>query len=68
MKQNNQFLINKIENTGLKHLNDSKTFIEYSNDMDDIYKNIIMKQTNKQTNKDFKLHLIIHPQSTPNIL
>ena len=35
-----QFLINKQERTGLKHFNDSKSFIEYSNDMDDIYKNI----------------------------
>ena len=35
-----QFLINKRESTGLKHLNDSKAFIKYSNDMDDIYKNI----------------------------
>ena len=34
------FLINKRESTGLKHFNDSKAFIEYSNDMDDIYKNI----------------------------
>ena len=25
---------------GIKYLNDSKAFIEYSNDMDDIYKNI----------------------------
>ena len=33
-------LINKRESTGLKHLNDSKVFIEYSNDMDGIYKNI----------------------------
>ena len=32
-----QFLINKRESIGLKHFNDSKTFIEYSNDMDDIY-------------------------------
>ena len=31
-----QFLINKWENTLLKHLNDSKAFIEYSNDIDDI--------------------------------
>ena len=35
-----QFIINKWESTGLKHFNDSKAFIEYSNDMDDIYKNI----------------------------
>ena len=33
-------LINKRENTGLKHFNDCKVFIEYSNDMNDIYKNI----------------------------
>ena len=32
--------MNKTENTGLKYLNDSKAFIEYSNYMDDIYKNI----------------------------
>ena len=35
-----QFLINKIESTGLKHFNDPKAFIEYSNDMQDVYKNI----------------------------
>ena len=33
------FLINKWESTGLKYLNDSKAFMEYSNYMDDIYKN-----------------------------
>ena len=35
MKQN---IINKRENTGLKYLNESKAFIKYSNDKDDIYK------------------------------
>ena len=35
-----QFLITKRESIGLKHLNDSKSFIEYSNDMQDVYKNI----------------------------
>ena len=35
-----QLSINKGESTELKHLNDSKAFIEYSNDIDDIYKNI----------------------------
>ena len=35
-----QSLINKRESTGLKHFNDSKAFIEYSNDMDGIYKNM----------------------------
>ena len=28
-----QFLINKRESTGLKHFNDPKAFIEYSNDI-----------------------------------
>ena len=35
-----QHLINKRESTGLKHFNDHKAFIEYSNDIQDIYKNI----------------------------
>ena len=35
-----QFLIKKWESTELKHVNDSEAFIEYSNDMDDIYKDI----------------------------
>ena len=35
-----QFLINKRESAELKHFNDPKAFIEYSNDMQDIYKNI----------------------------
>ena len=34
-----QFLINK-QDTGLKHFNAFKLFIKYSNDMDNIYKNI----------------------------
>ena len=32
--------MNQRESTGLKYLNDSKNFIEYSNGMDDIYENI----------------------------
>ena len=35
-----QFLINKRESIGLKHFNDSQAFLEYSNDMQDFYKNI----------------------------
>ena len=35
-----QLLINKRESTGLKNLNDSKAFMEYSNDMVNVYKNI----------------------------
>ena len=35
-----QYLINKRECVGINHLNDPKTFIESSNDMYDVYKNI----------------------------
>ena len=35
-----QFLINKRESTRSKHFNDSQAFIKYSNDMQDVYKNI----------------------------
>ena len=35
-----QYLINKREKMGLDHLNDPKAFMEYSNDMQDVYKNI----------------------------
>ena len=33
-------LFNKRKGSGLKHSNDSKAFIEYSNDMGNIYENI----------------------------
>ena len=35
-----QFLINKRESAGLKHFENPKAFIEDSNDMQDVYKNI----------------------------
>ena len=35
-----ELLITERQSTGKKYLNDSKAFIEYSNDMDGIYKNI----------------------------
>ena len=35
-----QYLINKHEKVGLKHYDDPKVFIEYSNNMQDVYKNI----------------------------
>ena len=35
-----QYLIDKRKNTGLKHFNDLKAFIEYSNDIQDVYENI----------------------------
>ena len=35
-----QYLINKGEEVGLDHFKDPKAFMEYSNDMEDVYKNI----------------------------
>ena len=48
MKLNINCFINKIEYTGLKHFNDSKNFIEYSNDLNDVYKNIEEYNPNKK--------------------
>ena len=42
-----QFLINKQEIPRSKHLNDSKAFIEYSNNIDNIYENIEEYNPNK---------------------
>ena len=35
-----QYLINKREKVGLDHFNDPKAFMEYSNNIEDVYKNI----------------------------
>ena len=35
-----KLLNNKRENTGLKHFNNPKAFVEYSDNMQDVYKNI----------------------------
>ena len=43
-----QFLINRKESTGLKHFNDSKAFIEYTNDMNDVYESIEEYNSNKK--------------------
>ena len=45
-----QLLINKRKSTGLKYSNNSKAFIEYSNDMEDTYKNIEECNLNKKQN------------------
>ena len=43
-----QFLIKKREIIGIKHFNDPKAFIEYSNDMHDVYNNINDYNPNKE--------------------
>ena len=34
-----KYLINRREKVGLNHFDDAKAFMEYSNDMQDVYKN-----------------------------
>ena len=43
-------IINKKESTSLNHFNDFRAFIEYSNDIADIYKNIEEYNPNKKRN------------------
>ena len=46
-----QFLINNSESIELMHPNDPKAFTEYSNDMQDVYKNIEECNTGKKNTK-----------------
>ena len=43
-----EYLINKREGVGIDHFNDPKTFIEYSKDMHDVYKNIDEYNSDKE--------------------
>ena len=43
-----QYLFNKRERVGLDHFNDTKDFMDYSNDMQDVYKNIEDYNPNKK--------------------
>ena len=40
IKKKNQYLNRKHEENGFKNLRDTKNFTEYSNNMQDVYKNI----------------------------
>ena len=50
-----QYLINKRERVGINHLNGPKAFIEYSNDMHKVYKNI----DNYNPDKENKILIVI---------
>ena len=50
----NQYIINKRECVGVNHLNYPKAFIEYSNDMRDVHKNI----NNYNPNKENKVMIV----------
>ena len=43
-----QYLINIRKKVGLKHFNDTEAFIEYSNDMQDVYRNIAEYNIDKE--------------------
>ena len=43
-----EYLIKKREGVGIDHFNDPKTFIEYSKDMHDVYKNIDEYNSDKE--------------------
>ena len=57
-----EFLINKREQAGIKNLNDPHAFIEYSDDMNDVYENI----NNYNKNRDKKM-LIVFDDMTADI-
>ena len=58
MKTNRSNVTIKQESKDLKHFNHSKAFIEYSNDVNDIYKNIEEHNPNKKVVK-LQLFLMI---------
>ena len=43
-----EFLIKKREDVGIKHLNDSNSFIECSDNMDGVYENIDESKPNRE--------------------
>ena len=49
-----EYLINEIEQAGIKNLNDPKAFIEYSDDMNDVLDNI----NNYNNNRDKKVLIV----------
>ena len=49
-----QYLINKREGVGINHFKEPKAFIEYSNDMHDVYKNI----NDYNVDKDHKILIV----------
>ena len=52
-----KLLINKRDDTVIKHFNDSEAFVEYSNDMDDIQK--ILKNKIQIKNEEYSSCLMI---------
>ena len=55
-----EYLNKNRKNAGIKHLNDSKPFIEFSNTMDDVYKNI----DNYNRNRKRKISIVFDDMIT----
>ena len=62
-KKKYECLIRNRENAGIKHLNDSKAFIECSNTMDDVYENI----NNYNSNRKRKILIIFDDMIVDNM-
>ena len=64
-------LINKCEGEGIRHFNNFEALFEYSNDMDDIYKNIGEYNPHKKQNSltvfdDFISDMLSNKNLNPN--
>ena len=64
-------LINKCEGAGIMHFNNFEALFEYSNDMDDIYKNIGEYNPHKKQNSltvfdDFISDMLSNKNLNPN--
>ena len=55
-----EFLIKKREDVGIKHLNDSNSFIECSGNMDGVYENI----DESKPNRERKILIVFHDMIT----
>ena len=55
-----EFLIKKREDVGIKHLNDSNSFIECSDNMDGVYENI----DESKPNRERKILIVFHDMIT----
>ena len=53
-----EHLIKNRENAGIKHLNDPKAFIDYSNTMNDVYDNIDLYNPNRKRKVLFLMILL----------
>ena len=63
-----QYLINKRKGAGINHFNDPKAFIEYSNDMGDVYKTIDKYNLDKENKILIAFDDLIHNKNLNSIV